>query len=157
MTSYKESTPDKDYVTSMLQSKVGTYVEPLLISISGGTRKNSVNYHFLSQGTYFYAQTKRNSVNSDGNTVVTLRCSNFQKKCCWIGKIEYLKGKISPDVDDFYNPQNWRVEPVPTTECHANMSGKGYDDLPTTLQCKGKDELARCCDKNPALIWVKVS
>lgn len=157
MSSFKDSTPDKDYVNNMLQSKVGTDIEPLLVNISAGTRKNSVNWHFLSQGAYFYAQTKRQQKNSKGNTLVTLRCPNFQSKCQWNGRIEYLKGEISPENDDFYNPLNWKVHPVPTTPNHFNMSGKNPEDLPTTLQCRGKDELAKCCDKSIALIWVKVS
>ena len=155
MTSFKDFVPDKDYVVNMLDSKCGTIIEPLLVNISSGSRKNSVNFHFVANGCYFYAQMKRNQINDKGNTLVILRCSNFQNKCTWNGRLEYLHGKISPDIDDFYNHDNWKVQAVPSTPGHANMSDKHYDELPTTLQCKNKNELARCCNKNPQMIYVK--
>ena len=154
--SKKESFPEVDLVTSLLDNHVGTFIEPILFSVSTGVKKRSSNFHFAANGVYFYGNVKRQHVNADGNTCITLRCPNFQtQKCHWTGRVEFKKGKITVDDDEYFDHENWMVIPNPTTDDHVNYSKTPYKELPTTLKCRDKNQLARCCDKNPILIGVK--
>jgi len=155
--SKKESFPEFDLVMNMLRNKVGSFIEPCLFHVSSGSRKGSSNFHFAGNGMYFYGNIKKQHVNDAGNTCLTLRCPNFQaKKCHWTGRLEYKNGTITIDNDEFFDATNWTVVPNPSTAAHVNLSGKPFDELPTTLKCRDKSELARCCDKNPCLVGVKV-
>ena len=88
--SKKETFPDFDLVTNLLDNKVGTFIELSLFHVSCGTRKGTSNFHFAASGVYFYGNVKRTHINNEGNTCLTLRCPNFQtQKCHWTGIINF--------------------------------------------------------------------